>query len=273
MTDDFSNLTLDEKLSAYIDGELSPDARAAVEHLIAEDQVAASRLEQLRGANLAFTAEAEIVDAAPLSEGLEALMTHLSAEERLIHPVKDTASPRRRTVLAYIREHRALAACAAMLSGLFAMQAGIGTVQMAETDLPTDGIVLVSSDWYDLLETTPSGELRQVSDTLSATPQFSFARQGGEFCRVVDATATERSARLVACREDGAWEIQVASFQARQDSGGPYQTASSGADPAVEAYLDSTMAGAPLGLSAEARAISQGWSPAETSSNSEGDTP
>lgn len=273
MTDDISKLTLDEQLSAYIDGELAPAARAAVESLLAEDQAAARRLEQLRGANLAYTAEAEIVDDVPLSEGLEALTIHLQAEERLLHPEGGTASSRRKGVFSYIREHRAIAACAAMLSGLLAMQAGIGTMQMASTDLPTDGVVLASSDWHDLLETAPSGELRQVSDTLTATPQFSFARQDGDFCRVVDTAGAERSARLVACRQDDTWEIQVASFQTHQGSAGPFQTASGGADPIVEAYLDSAMAGAPLDLDAEARAIAQGWTPTEPGSHNEGDTP
>ena len=271
MTDDFSNLSLDEQLSAYLDGEVSEAERALIEQKLASDPDAAKRLEQLRGADHAYTGGTEI-NTAPMSEGLAALATRLNAEPG--SAAGETVVPLRtaRSWFQTLREHRAIAACAAMVSGFLAMQASVGSLQMASTDLPGDGIVVASSELFNVFQRGASGDPQSIGDGQTATPQFTFASDNGAPCRVVDVTSDTRSGRMVGCKTDETWSIQVASFRDVSDtSAGPFQTATGGPDPVIEAYLDEVMPGQPLTQAEESLAISNGWQVTSLQPNEEGD--
>lgn len=256
MIDDISNLDRDELLCAYLDGELTEDQRRTVEQTLADDSALAQRLEQLRGADQAFLEEIDAVSDAPMSDGLAALAAQLNADtgEDKVVSISEHKSWQKR-----LRDHRALAACAAMLSGVLATQVTVSSLQVASNEPASPGVLMASSELFDVIETGASGVQVSVSGDQAATPQMTFLVEDKTPCRVVDVVDAQRAGRLVACRSENVWNVQIASYRAVADTpDGPFVTAS-GPDPVIEAYLDQVMTSQPLDLEQESRAMADGW--------------
>ncbi len=256
MIDDISNLDRDELLCAFLDGELNDDQTRTVEQMLADDPALAKRLEQLRGADDAFLSDADTLSAAPMSEGLAALAAQLNADTDDENVVSIT---RHKSWQQRLRDHRALAACAAMLSGVLATQVTVSSLQLASNQPASPGVLMASSELFDVVETGASGVQVSLSGEQVATPQMTFLVDGDTPCRVVDVVDSQRAGRLVTCRSDNAWNVQIASYRAVANTPeGPFVTAS-GPDPVIEAYLDQVMTGQPLDLDQESRVIADGW--------------
>lgn len=104
----------DEQLTAYLDGELTPDQVARVEALLETDERVAARLEFLSRSNLPFTeAFAPLLSQAPKAR-LEAMLPDLPSEQQQPAPLRAG----RRGFLG------ALAAC--LVAGVVADRAFIG---------------------------------------------------------------------------------------------------------------------------------------------------
>lgn len=256
MIEDISNLDRDELLCAFLDGELNDDQTRTVEQMLADDPALAQRLEQLRGADSAFLSDADALVAAPMSEGLAALAAQLNADtddENVVSITQHKSWQQR------LRDHRALAACAAMLSGVLATQVTVSSLQVATNEPASPGVLMASSDLHDVIESGASGVQVSLSGDQIAMPQMTFLADDNTPCRIVDVADAQRAGRLIACRSKHVWNIQIASYRAVADTPeGPFVTAS-GPDPVIEAYLDQVMTGPPLDLEQESRAIANGW--------------
>jgi anti-sigma factor RsiW len=104
----------DEQLTAYLDGELTPDQVARLDAILETDERVAERLEFLSRSNLPFTqAFASLLAEAPKAK-LEAMLPDLPSEQQLPAPVRAG----RRGFLG------ALAAC--LVAGVVADRAFIG---------------------------------------------------------------------------------------------------------------------------------------------------
>jgi hypothetical protein len=263
--------TLDEKLSAYLDNMLPEDERRALETLLAADPALGERLEALALANAEFVAHAADIDRTEMSDGLKRQLAALHAASGAGDTV--VAFRLRRNLSAFLSDHRALAACAAVAAGAFALHIAqpAGDVGGARD---AGGLVYAGHAVREMLEDAPSGTPVGLSDNGEGTVRFSFASADGSYCRLADVSDGGAGTRLVACRENDGWRVVIAASTSRPDHPETdiYRTASAEAARSVEAVLDSLMADAPLGAEEEAEIIRRNWPVAEpANSNVKGD--
>lgn len=244
-------LWTDEQLSAFLDGELSPADTDALARDIEADPQLAARAERLGAANTAFIASAAQIDTVPVTAALKAAME--------TPPTAKVLALRRRSVRAFLVEHRAIAAsllCAVAVGGVASTMAP----QPASDPFAPGpgGVILASAPLYQVLETGRTGEANPLSDGVTATPQLTFASANGQFCRQVNVVTGDQSSAAIACREDAGWRTQVIAFGLPKSSP-DYQTASANRSPALEAFLDARMSGAPMNADEEDKLLKSGW--------------
>ena len=237
----------DEELSAFLDGELSPERAGELERARLDDQDLADRLARLSEANARFTQAFEPIADLPVPEHLLALVedqpTSPASDEKII------AFPQKANLFA--RWSTPLAAAACLMLGL-----GVG-VQWAPTSSPSsDALVLAGtvdagSHLYEVLETVASGQTRY-----DLTPSLTYPASNGGFCREVDSA----TARTLACRdEQGGWTVLASMLQPRTESGTSYVPASSGSHQLFDQLADQMMADAPLDSEQEREIIARRW--------------
>jgi hypothetical protein len=219
-----------ETIAAYVDDELSPQARAAFEVDMAADPGLAAEVARQRALRARLAAAYDPVLAEPVPLGLR--MTATAANE-----------PRRSRL--GLPQWAALAAC---------LVVGVAIGQ----SLSPPGGSLVSEHGTLLAR---AGLARALTTQLAADGGavkvgLTFRDAGGGYCR----TFLSRADRLagLACRRDGRWIVQTASAWA-PDGAPQYRTAASETPPAVLAAVDGLIAGAPLDAGAERAARDAGW--------------
>jgi hypothetical protein len=229
----------DEVLCAYLDGELSAEARVALERQLLSEPGARVRLDRFRESDdrlrraLALPSEAA-------ADPLVQLLTGDSSGN--VRPIR-TSGPRR--FLAPIG--LALAATVAGLAIGFGWRDAIDT---PATDAAS-GLVL-SGGLHEALDHNPSGQLRA-----GVTVLFTFRREDGVSCRQFETANIEASADGVVCREAGKrW--RVSAWREVPRATGGYRTAGGDESP-VEAVVDALDASGPLSPSEEAALIAKGW--------------
>ena len=222
----------EDRLIAYLDGELAPQDRLSFEADMVSDPTVAASVAQHR----ALTAR--ISDAyAPILE--EPAPPHLVA---LASAAKDRGPWR-----ASLPQWAAMAACLTL--GVLA-----GRVLWPEQGpLATRGGELVARGG---LETALSAQLASEPGTVKVG--LTFKARDGRYCRTF-ASAAEHLAGL-ACRHDGRWVAQTTTAwmpQAPTD----YRAAASATPAAVLAAVDAAISGQALDAAAERAARDRGWKP------------
>lgn len=267
MSDEHRQQPDDAELSALIDDELLPERAAALRARLAGEPVLAARYEALRRADSRVRRAFASAGSDPMPEGVLRLLRDHGERSRPPEKVVPLSVPRR-----FYRPPVALAAGVALfflgfvLARVLLPQAGT-TPEFALADAA--GVVAASSPLYRVLETVPSSQTARLGDGVSATPRLTFRRTGGGYCRLLDLAGPRGAGSTVACRADDAWHLRLATF----GEGGPvpgdgYRLASSDRSPAVDRVIDDLIAGAPLGVEAEANLLKSGWS-----ENSSGHSP
>lgn len=240
----------DEQLSAFLDGELAaPEADALARDLEA-DATLAARLGRLEVANTAYVDAISRIDAAPMSPGLKAALAQPSGAKVIAF--------KPRSFFHVIAEHRAIAASLVCAVAVW----GIATSTSSRTPLDPfapgrDGLVMANSQLHEMLETASTGQASAVGDA-RAVPRLTFVSAEGAFCRQFDVITAASTSAAIACREEQGWRTQLVAYGLPSPTG-DYQTASAARTPALEAYLDDHMAGAPLNAQAETALIHRGW--------------
>ena len=226
-------MTLDERLIAYVDGELPAAERARLEAEIAADPGLAARLARHR-------ALAETVSAA-------------------FAPVLDEAVPARLLAAATAANDRGagrpsrarLAPWAAIAASLL-----VGVVA-GRIAWPTSAVLVQQGGAL-----TAQGHLARALDVqLAADPGpvkvgLTFRAADGRVCRTFE-SAPDRLAGL-ACRADGGWAARTVTAWA-PPAQAAYRQAASDTPPEVLAAVDALIAGQPLDASAERAARDRGW--------------
>lgn len=246
-----------ELLSAFLDGELSADARTALEERLAAEQDLSERLAELT----ALETDLRAVGADLLS-GATARAPARPAERPRSRAASPSGRPRtRRRVFAMA----AALAVAAGLGALVADRAAVGPagledapLRLATGDAPTSGPI------WRALETASTGAAIEFGAGRVA-PLGTFYDSAGRACREVEVfagTPVDEIAFGVACRgQDGGWRVE---FAATAPAGAPLGDAlTPAAGPGLDAFeqlLDSLGAGPMLGPDAEAALIARGWS-------------
>jgi len=220
----------DERLMAYVDGELGEPERAAFEQELAADpelQREVARQQDLRRRlSAAFDPVLEEPVPLPLSLAAEA-----------------ANAPGRRSWRA--PHWAAMAACLAL------------GVVLGRAVLPTqgplterDGVLVVRGELSQALDRRLASEAGPIRVGLS------FQDHQGAFCRTFQSAPDGLAG--VACRASQGWTARaVTAWSPRPEAA--YRTAGSEAPPAVLAAVDELIAGEPLDAAAERAARDRGW--------------
>lgn len=254
----------DEALSAWLDGELPQAEADRLTERLASEPALAHRLEAMRSADGQVRDAFAAVDDAPMPQSVLDL---LQLEQRSA-PAQDAASNvvpfPRRMVQPFLQAPVAIAAAVALAAGFFVSgQLRDGTLPGGPAESLYAGAIPAGSGLHALFETGESGRTMRLADGRSGQPLLTFADADGAWCRQVAIGGNAAgTVHAVACRRDGQWHTEVLSIdrQAVPDPAGPYQLASTTAPPAVSGVIDSLIgAGAPLDAPAESALIESGW--------------
>jgi len=224
-------MTAEERLLAYVDGELAAADSAAFEAEMAADPDLAAQVAAHRrlGQDIA-AAYAPVLDE-PVPPRLVALAS--AANDR---------APRRRLGLP---QWAAMAACLAL--GVLAGR----TLWPEQGPLAARGGALVARGDLDKALST-----RLASEDGAIRVGLTFKARDGGYCRTFESAADHLAG--LACRRDGRWAAQVTSAWSPERGAG-YRTAASAMPPAVLAAVDATIAGEALDATAERAARDRGW--------------
>lgn len=236
------NLT-DDVLSAYLDEELSPEARAALERQLLSEPGARVRLDRFRESDArlrrAFALPSDTAASDPLVQLLKA-----GAPDK-----PDNVVPMRSSRLRRYAAPLGLA-MAATVAGLAIGFGWRGAIDAPTTEAGT-GLALTSA-LSDALDRNVSGQPRS-----GVTVLFTFQRHDGVPCRQFKVVEGISAGEGVACRSaDKHWQMSI--WQASPGEAAGYRPAGDDGSP-VEAAVDALDASGPLSLEEEAQAIRRGW--------------
>lgn len=263
----------DEKLSAFLDGELDTAEMDLVREAIAHDVTVSDRLAALAEVDRVVKVAAEkatavalpkeivalLSDEKPLSQasGVQAsdasLASVSAANQSSAENVKPFPKKANSTNNAPHKQTRwkgpfAIAASVAVLAGLvFFNQQG------AETTQPSHW-ARVSS----VLDSNLTGEATTFDSGVTVTPQLSFVNTEFNYCRQAEVASKDELNVMIACKDkQGAWQLAASKLDELGENAGQYQTATSA--KVMEEELDKMMASAPLNREQEKNAIEATW--------------
>lgn len=227
----------DELIAAYADGELHALIQDRFEEALARDDTLRARVEREKMLKARLGGHFDQVLDEPVPERLRAML-----EAKPTSSVVSIEAARQRRLLP--RQAWIPAAIAASLAvGLFGGQLISG--QGGVSTMPVAGGALAEA-----LDTQLASAPATSSDTRIGT---TFRGEDGRVCRTFDGADVAG----FACRDGGAWRIEMmAPGSGGQGSG--YQQAASGATLVLQAAQE-RMAGEPVGEDEERRLRDSGW--------------
>jgi hypothetical protein len=249
-------------LSGLIDGALEPhEDRELATRLPAEPDLV-RRLEAMRDADTAVrNAYASVADE-QLPSHLVALLEGDSAVSMRASDVVVPLRGRFRPVPRPRRDAWLPLAAAASVALAVGVAIGIAVPDNDRSDtvrLAADGSVSPGEPLFEVIETVGSRESRAVGADV-AVPELTFRSASGDFCRQLSVSGDSGFSRSVVCREDGAWRIRMTEFAPTGplSDGATYRPASGGT-ASIDAFVDTLIAGPPLGAAEERAVMSAGW--------------
>lgn len=259
----------DEKLTAFMDGELPDAEMEEIAQALESDESLVERLIALREADGWLRSRYDALDEKPISAVTEETARQLVeklGEATPANVVPLGAKSARKTAWNGRWTVPAVAASVALLVGMGVGQLlGPDPVNLpgAGDPLLTAGQVSPGSPLYAALETSVSGDglspAGQGAPTI--TPLSLFETHSGQYCREYEVRAANVTARGLACRNTGTWNVAVSLVTPNtgSDAPGGYDTASSSASSAIDALILDRIAGDILTRDDE-RAILENWS-------------
>jgi len=236
----------DEILMRRVDGELTPEAGAAIDAAAAADPALARRLEQLRGlrtlAREAFPAAAD-----PRDADLARMIAAASRPEPL------TARLAERLGAAFAPRHAPVWGAVAAAS--FAL--GLSAAWLGQDRGPAGFALAADGSLADarLVRVLDSGLAADAPDAEGRAVGLTFRAADGRWCRTFQ--AGEAGVAGLACRAGDTWRLEaLAVFQ---PAVAEVRTAGAETPPAVLAAVDALIADQTLDAAAEAEARDAGW--------------
>lgn len=244
----------DEKLGAYIDGELSTEEAAALEQELAADAGLQARLDALLATNAAARDLFAEVDRQPMPAAVLGLLA-----EKETGPENVVAFPRR-AVERIFSMPVAIAASVALVVGFLVVDLSRqATGPMSPMEALSAGSIDTGSALYQLLEENSSGQPVELGNDQIGAAVLSFADTSGRYCRQLQVASTESVAHAVACRGNDAWQVEAVAF-ADPGPGGQFQPAGAMTPLDIISAVDALIGDAePLDNAQENHAISRGW--------------
>jgi hypothetical protein len=248
----------DHTLSAWLDEELESTEARQVQAAVDVQPELQTRLARMMVNDRRLREHySEMARSRPVPEAMEALL------------LDDEASPRPWflrlsdwSVRALPRP--ALATAAAALALVVGIQ--LGNLDDDQLGSPDSVLAMTEVDadhaWFELLESSPSGESRSLADGEVGQVALSYRDLDGRWCRQFDVRSLAEGSALaaVACRSEGIWQIGLAqAIPLRQQNREVFHAASGEATPALDEFIMNRMDGDLLLGSAESDVIDQGW--------------
>lgn len=257
----------DEVLMAYADGELSAATRRIVERRLAEDADARARLAAFEGSAEMARRALDAIAREPVPASIVAAIRHDAVGPQPARPWHRAW----RRLRAWMERPAPLfgpvPAWAPALALTLGLGVGIGYLAGPDTAVSPGvavGPVAPRQDIHAALETTPSG--RQVAVTGGTFQAIvSFRDHDGRVCREFEVAGVSSPTALqvgLACRAPSAgWTVEFLTAGTARPSvdGMMHAPASARVHDAVDAYIDSRLAGSPLTADQEATLIENGW--------------
>jgi hypothetical protein len=251
-------MTLDQdRLLAYVDGELDAAQITELEAALARDTEAAAFVARERALRQRLHAAFAPVLDEPVPERLRQALQGGTVEPKA-EPMAAKVPPHRR-VAANAPWWAAVAAALVLGVGIghLMQRQGEGPPSAAPVALAADGTLVAAAALSQALTTRPSGPADAAAAVQVA---WTFKDRGGAWCRTF--TLPSQALAGLACREGEGWRVQVL---ARQDEAaatatpGGYRQAASALPPSVLQAVDARIAGSPLDAAAEAAALQRGF--------------
>ena len=241
----------EDKIMAYVDGELDPAEDADVAAGLVDDPVAGDRAHALRELNGLLRAAYDDALKEPVPEAL------LRTVERRRDGVRGFRLDR--LFEGFLAPAWAHAATAVLL---IAIGGGAGA-WLFRSEAETAG----SQQLAAVLETERSGVPTRITvDGGQITPLLTFVHRDGRYCRQFEDLTHGTAAYGLACRsEGGAWQVEMMinadlwNDPAKEPSGPDYQLAGGPLDGLIDQALEAAMSEPPLAPEAERALISGGW--------------
>jgi len=229
-----NNMNDEELLSAYIDGELHADDAAALVERLASEPALAQRLEALRSGDDALRAVYKSLDEVPLPDGVTKLLDIGADTAEESNVVTFPARGIRR----FANVQFAIAASVVLVVGILAIQLMPSGPGMQPVDALVAGQIDAGSEVYDLLERGLSGRPERLGDAAEGQIILSFESEGGDYCRQLYVTQSERAVHGVACRDASGWRLEAIAPGSSVSPGGQFQTAATATPEAVSAAVE-----------------------------------
>ncbi len=226
----------DEQLMALVDGECSPEERAAIEATIAADAELSRR----------YAAQRAVRDR--LRGCFDAVL-----EEPVPQRLLDAASRGRFRRFRLVPLAAAASLVAGMILGPFLFKLSGATPQIAfrEGRMTADGALAQALSQNLAADQSPSAPLRVG---------VSFVSKTGQYCRTFVDRREHGSIAGLACRDADSWRLNVLeSVPARQADRGTYSQAATSMSQSVLQASEALMDGEPLDAAGEATARAHGW--------------
>lgn len=234
----------DEKLSAFLDGELPPGEMADLRERIASDETLAARVEELALVDNKLTSAMQHIDDQPLPEEIHRLARALEQRKN-----KVVSLPLWKRAHQQV-QHYAVAAAAvtAVVGFVLGNQLGNET----QTAMP---------HWQNIsaiLEHRSGGRTVPLDEHNSMTTHLTFLNKQGEYCRQFSVDRVNaRNSQNIACRRSGSWELEASLPVEAPANQQDYQLAS-GPGP-IDEVIDNIASSAPLTAEEEQTVIENSW--------------
>ncbi len=238
---------VDETLSAFLDGELSPEEMQQIRNRLAVEPALAARLSELALVDQALQAHYGEIDDRPLPEAVTQLLATTHDEpERPDNVIRFPLWQR-------LQANTGKAIAAALVAGFALAQ----WLPLFSTDTDAAWRAVAQG-----LETTPSGANYTLASGEQLTPRLTFVNHEGEYCRQFRLQGRALSSENIACRsgaDTGDWRLAVRLEVADTVPADRYQVASGGS--VLDDTLDQMISGPLLAPDVEQRLIQHRWSP------------
>ncbi len=239
---------VDEKLSAFLDGELLAEEMQQIRERLAVEPELTARLSELSLVDQTLQAHYGEIDDRPLPAGITQRLGMAENE-----PERPSNSVVRFPLRERLRAHTGKAIAAALVGG-FALAQWLSLPKI-DSDASWQEVAQV-------LESTPSGTNYTLASGETLTPRLTFKNHDGEYCRQFRVQGDIGRSENIACRSGAGaseWDWAVRLELAGKVSGDRYRTASGGS--ALDDTLDKMIAGPMLTPEDEQRLIELQWSP------------
>lgn len=234
----------DEKLGAFLDGELAPDEMAGLREHIASDEKLAARVEALAMVDRQVSSAIKQIDDTPIPKKIHDLANLLDQRKHVaVFPFWKRAHQQ--------LQHYAIAAAA--------LTAVVGFILGQSVNKDAPEAVTYWQAIAHALETRTGGKAQSLNHDATMIVNLTFFNQQGEYCRQFSVNTTDaRKTQNIACRREGSWKLEASiPFEAPADKG-DYQLAS-GPGP-IDKLIDTMMKGQVLNAEQEKAAIDAAWS-------------